>query len=377
MPNDFKPEDIKNYAKAQGYLNDRGEVKDDMAGFQAWADAKKYGVTAEQFDQALGMQAGTTSAWTKKQGLGLLDGVIAPPAPPPSPVNPAVPTPAAGTTTSAMNMGDLGSMIANIVQGVRGATPAAPPAPTQPAAWQPSAAQLAGIDSSQRIAGLLDGPTARQAERQAMERANQRGLLNSSMAVEGAQEAMISNAAEIANADANRFLSLTQAGMQRDTTLDSLFARAGFDERNLQLKAGNDMVADGVNFGLKDAASVRDDNAQYMRDLQTVALDTVRDRQNVAATREYNDRVRQEGYDREDVQTGQALQGAYATQLTGLRDKYNAEVAEIENSDLPPEVKAARVAETKSRYQALVTITNSIFKAMPQWQSQWSQLQLT
>lgn len=406
----YTNDDIYNYAKGMGYLDANGQVKDEAAGRALWTDAQKYGVSLNQLDSAFGWDSGTSQNWLTQRGLYTAPTTpstpTAPvttggtstntatnttttqsPSAPASPTNVYNPTPAAGTTaqTNATNPADFTAMINSIVAGIRGTPVAA--APEKPAAFVMTPEMLAGISAQDRIGGLLSGPTAQQASREALALANQRGLLNSSMAVEGANEAMIRNAADIAAGDANRYGSLLATGINRDLALDQLFARAGFDERMQGLDANSRLASDAANFALKDAASVRDSNADWQRQLQTFGLESARDNAITASTRAYNDSVRTQQWAREDQQqidlwaredatTSKGLQGLYGQQLLGLRDQMNAEIASTEGADLPADVKAARVQEVQQRYTVLLELTNSIFNVMPGWRNEWAQLEL-
>lgn len=101
------------------------------------------------------------------------------------------------------------------------------------------------VTEDQTVAGQVKGlisansPLMQQAETKALQQANQRGLLNSSMAVGAAQDATINAALPIAQADAARYGQA--AGYNADTT--NKFNAAAFDAAN-QSKA---FEADATN----------------------------------------------------------------------------------------------------------------------------------
>lgn len=77
--------------------------------------------------------------------------------------------------------------------------------------------------TAEHLHGILDkdSPLNRQAETQGLQRANQRGLLNSSMAVSGAQDAVTSNAVPIATQDAGFQQGLEAQRQQHGQTLSA------------------------------------------------------------------------------------------------------------------------------------------------------------
>lgn len=412
----YSNQDIVDYARAMGYLNAEGVIKDDTTAKALYTDAQRYGVSANQLDQAFGMQPGLSQRWITGNGLGNLTGSVGAPAPPPTPYNakpynrsysPFRSSGGGGSLLgSSIDAGGISSMINDIMSGMGGDVPGAP---NKPGSFTMTQEMLDGIDTGKRINSLLDSPTARRAEDLAMIRGNRRGLLNSSMTAEAANQAMIAEAGNIASGDADRYLSLLSTGLNNDASMDRLFAQAGFDERNLQLRDRNDTRRGLLEFSLNDAADIRDSNLEYQRDRERTSDEREyddywrgidREREDYWADRNErntdrrrtedwgrddrmrsedwarDDLLRTEDWSREDNLAGQAVRGAYSQQLLGLRDGLNEEISAIENSDLPPEVKAARVAEIRGRYQTLMQLTNDIFTALPQWQDEWTQLTL-
>ena len=308
---------------------------------------------------------------------------------------PAVPQPPGGgtsttTTPPAQQSFDPNSFAASMQAWTRQLTDSLRPAPapvTMPAAWSPSQAQLDGISAERRIPGLLTGATAQAAAQQAMGRANARGLLNSSMAVEGANNAMIANAADIAGGDATRFGGLLQTQVNNDAQMQRMGYQSQLNERQSGVDQGYKLDTMGVNM-MNDAIKFDANNAR---------ADTVygRDRADFVADRDKNSWDSQRIYERNradtlvdratseartdalrDDATGVALQAAYTTEVDGIKDGLNREVAAIQQSDLPPDVKQAQVQEATARAQVNVQLTNSLFQNMPKWKTEWSQLTL-
>lgn len=123
--------------------------------------------------------------------------------------------------------------------------PANQPAPVAPATAAKAVATPWNASPDQTTAGQLeaiidkDSPLMQQAKTKAAQQANARGLMNSSMAVGAAQNAVIEAAAPIANADAALAANRAQFNAQNQTQISGLnateqnkFLMQGLDNNN-------------------------------------------------------------------------------------------------------------------------------------------------
>lgn len=161
------------------------------------------------------------------------------------------------------------------------------------------------------------GNYTNQLVRQAAERATQafasRGLLNSSMAVQAAQEAAISKAAEIASQDASAY---------RNQAIKNQDAQNDFNKTNLTYE-------------------------------QQIALKQI-------------DQLST------DQQTASSLRKDYVSSITGANTTYNNRVDVINRTQMAIEDKNAAIASAASDRDNEISVLNNIYKAMPGWSESWT-----
>lgn len=418
----YTPDEIKTYLKDVHGITPGANV-DDATASKILSDSRAYGIGHADVSSAMGWNPQQVSAWVANNSPA--PNTRQPPGPPQVPMTPQTPrvpipsaTGSSTTTTPAASTGIPESQkLSNDGYKNPVAAPAPAPAPAafdpnsfaesmreftqslvtslrpqpveikMPEPWRPSWEDLNGISAEKRIPGLLTGETAKAAGRLALGDYNKRGLLNSSMAVEGANNAMIANAAEIAGGDATRFGGLLQTQINNDAAMARLGVQGQIAERQSGIDQGYKLDTLGVNMmgdALKfDAGNKRDDfvYGRNRGDLLTDRADA-RDYEGRLYARgradQLDDRTHLEG--RADAQreeaTDTALQTAYATATATIKDGLNREIAAIQQSDLPPDVKQAQVAEAITRAKVNVQLTNSLFSNMPKWKAEWSQLTL-
>jgi hypothetical protein len=183
-----------------------------------------------------------------------------------------------------------------------------------------------------RIQGLLsqNNPVLLQARNRALDAFAQRGLLNSSMAQEAAQEAMIAKAIEIAGPDAATYFE--QSNLNQDWT--NKFAQT---QQNQQYNLQN-----------------MDVQQQYSRELKT--LDQSFTEQNL------------------DKQQAFTLRQNYLQSVGNYETQYNQAVLAIQGTEMAVEDKTAAIQSMTQQRDNNVFMTTQAFAAMPEWVSEWSQL---
>jgi len=149
-------------------------------------------------------------------------------------------------------------------------TPSLLPAPAQVTAAQGTATAIdptslvapTAVTSEDRIAGILNrgGPLMQQAATSGTQQAASRGLLNSSMAVQAAQGAVIQAATPIGTNDAN---SLNQMAVQNANTQNQAITQnANATNTFAQMNTGNQQQASTQNANATNTASQFNANTQ-------------------------------------------------------------------------------------------------------------------
>lgn len=172
-----------------------------------------------------------------------------------------------------------------------------------------------------RIKNLLDAnnPVIRQAGDRAMAQFAQRGLMNSSMAIEAANEAMTSKAIEIAGPDAQRYYT----NRRENVDWNNKFSQA-------------------------------DQNHQYDLENQKVSTDT------------YAKNA--------DVSQKNTLQQNYLTYVAQANDVMSKSIQAIQSADMSPDAKTSQIAEIQMVFSNAMTTYKETFKKMPAWKDEWAAL---
>ncbi|CAB4159041.1 hypothetical protein UFOVP707_46 [uncultured Caudovirales phage] len=410
MATSYSDDDVRAYIRAMGWADQNGVVKAENAQ-KIYDAANTYKIDTTQLNRAMGWTDPNNNAntWITGNNKAPLTGTApatTTPAPPPTTAGPPAPTPAgspaptpapagpapvAPTQAQAISMGDISSMIQSIMAGVNAASPPPPPAPALPPAWQPTQQQLDGISAESRIPGLLSGAVAQRAGEQALAGANRRGLLNSTMALESSGQAMLSEASNIASGDAGRFLSLTQSGLDRDFGLEREAFRAGIDERMEGIRDRNTTRRGLLDFALDDQRDVRDSNVRYARERADTAderayqdgvseRDWSRERTGIREGWARADQVRDADWAREDRNANRNLENAartaYVNGVNNITTDLATRISQIQNSDLPPDVKQAQIAAERAAAPVKLRWFNELAKMIPGWKQEWEVLEL-
>lgn len=122
---------------------------------------------------------------------------------------------------------------------------------------QVAAAQAAGTTTSQQLTGILNkgGALMQQAATAGNQQAAQRGLLNSSMGVQAAQNAVIGAAGNIAQADANAINATNQFNTSNQQRTNEL--NAGVQNDWTKFNAQNQSAMNQWNAGQQNEATLK------------------------------------------------------------------------------------------------------------------------
>ncbi len=272
------------------------------------------------------------------------------------------------------------------------------PAATAPASAQPAAYNAGGMQGpgvltvgdnslvSSQLQKLLekDSPYLQLARARAAEASNARGLLNSSIAA-GAGVLAATDAAlpiaqndaatygrtDLANFDAaNQFArDANQMGFQSaENAANRAFqssrdaAQYANEQSMAQFNANErmrQMQFDAQNQSARDAAQFQ---FQAQRDAASAANDLSRIQyQTDQALRVY------------DAQNTTNLAAAYRADSKALLNDYQVDARRIQESDMDAGVKQAQLNELRSSYVTRSTLTNSLYRSAPAWNSEWAQ----
>lgn len=197
-----------------------------------------------------------------------------------------------------------------------------------------------------RIQGLLSAsnPVIQQAGNRAMQQFQQRGLLNSSMAIQAANEAMTSKAIEIAGPDAATY---TKTGMLNQTENNAFAGREQQFGYDMQKQTAADAARGGLQAQQDAAALVR----------QTAGNADVRADAAAKATENSSH--------------------LYADGVNTIEREYLAAVDIINNQDIPAATKTQRIAERRRLTNQSITAWNAASKSLSGWSDQWAVLATT
>lgn len=175
--------------------------------------------------------------------------------------------------------------------------------------------------------GNYTNPVVRQAAERAMQAFAGRGLLNSSMAVQAAQEAAIAKAIEIVGPDAQRFFEQGRANQDWANKFNQDALNNAAELEKARILAQLDLEKLRTEYGLREDAS------------------------NVANA--FN------------------LRQNYMNQLANIQSNYQQMVNNINQSGIRPEDKEAAIRDAASTRDAELAYTNDMYSRMPGWSQQW------
>lgn len=287
-----------------------------------------------------------------------------------------------------------------------------------------------GISSAYRANDLMsaNSPLLSQARARAMEQANARGLLNSTGALEAGTQAMLSEAGNYGQADANNYLGLLQTDRNNDAQMQRLATSAGFEDALFSRKDASDyrdklMGYSANTFGdaMKNQFNVEADNRDFAQTMQRDAVTRANDRIDTGTTRAYNDYWKNVDLSRDDAIRAETrgntlsdraldrnqfvqdrdylrgifesdrtynenrtdtlsleslerdLRGNYASAINAVTTDLAKQIQAIQmDGNLEPEDKIAHIQIAKDVARTSIEVKNLLFTSMPEWKSEWA-----
>lgn len=187
-----------------------------------------------------------------------------------------------------------------------------------------------------RVNGLLEtdangnyiNPVIQQAVNRQLQSANARGLLNSSMAIQAAQEAAFSKAIEIAGPDAQRY----------------------YDNRRANVNTGNQFAADEIGQQYVQENKATDQKNTLERD----AIQNQQQQENKATDQEFT------------------LRQDYQKAVANVSSNYQRQIDTINASNMTPEDKSVAIAQATQMRDGEIAYQNNVFSKMPGWKTEWA-----
>lgn len=367
---DALPDGTKDYADAtaQGYY----KARDAADGQWLWTKAgemKAYDTTGMAMtDTGFGRSIPTASAnlpsasyiaggpQTKvKDAIGTNPGGVA--APDGGPAFTIGPGPVA---TGALPAATTAAQITPPPGGVApGATGALPTSLTGAATYAPNDSSLVAKQLQALLAS--DSPYVQRARTRAMEYANSRGGLNSSIAAGAGEGAAIDAAMPIAQADASAHL-----GSLRDNA----------NALNQFGAAGNAFQFQGAlntqNAGITTARDAAQFGYQTQLNAQGAAINTARDSAQFANRLTEMRATTDEQIRLMDKQQGTNLYASYRTSSENIQNDYAAAIQAIQVSDMDADVKSAQIANLQNLTIARQNFLSTIYSNSPGWSADWA-----
>lgn len=248
-----------------------------------------------------------------------------------------------------------------------------------------------------------DNPLMQSARTAALQGMNSRGLLNSSMAGEAAQKAVIDSAMPIAQQDAETYRIAAKSNQDAENEARQFVANAQNQRDIDNAKLATEVSLQNVKMQL-DAAIANQDNAR------TVMLENAKNNL-TAQLAVYSANVQAEtanaqmqnnlniaqgnamsGTLSDIIQGNQAatnswnqlnsnqqfqLQQSYNGTMTGLNTWANSQYMTIQNSDMPEDQKNAAYQNVQTVVQNSADMNNALFSSSPQWSKSFATINIT
>lgn len=194
-----------------------------------------------------------------------------------------------------------------------------------------------------------DSPLLQQARAKAMQTANSRGLLNSSLAAGAGEEAAISQALPIATTDANTFFQQARANQEAQNAANIAAANAA---NNAAIaRSGYDAQAKLAELSNTAASSRLEQQAQYDASLLDKKLA-------VENSSRSSDNLWKFGAD-------------YINKSLSTQSWMTDKIATIQGSNLSPEDKQAAIDGTQALAANMQTSMNAVYSKIPGWKQEW------
>lgn len=203
-------------------------------------------------------------------------------------------------------------------------------------------------------------PLMQRAASQGKALANQRGLLNSSIAAQSAQNAVIENAAPIAAQNAQAYQQAAGANQEAEQQAAQLNTQQAFQQQATNTAAVNraQEMAAANKFDLDKMAKAGEIDLNQLRTEYGLRDAQLKLQQQIAA---------------EQTQLGQGndLQKAYVANSNTLMNNYLNGWFKIQESEMTPEQKTAALGEYNATIRTWTNVLNTAYGSLPAWQNEW------
>jgi hypothetical protein len=201
-----------------------------------------------------------------------------------------------------------------------------------------------------------------------------RGLLNSSMAIEAANEAMIAKAIEIAGPDAETYFKQSNLNQQYTNQFANNWQQQQYNLQNLgvqnqytQSNMGLQNQYDQSNMGLQDKFAK-----------ENMGLQNQYTQSNMGLQNQYAKELAtlQQSFSQSNVSQAQAnnLQTNYLTTVSRIEEQFTAEMSRIQSLEMSPEDKTIAIEQAQLARDSSIRLTTLAYTQMPGWSPQWSRL---
>ncbi len=203
-------------------------------------------------------------------------------------------------------------------------------------------------------------PLMQRAASQGKALANTRGLLNSSLAAQSAQNAVIENAAPIAAQNAQAYQQATSANQATQQEAYKLNAEQAFAQQAANTEA--------VNRAQELAAQTAADEAKDWRAhwYNMEELSTEYGLRN-AQLELQNEIATEQG----ELSQGNDLQKSYVSDSNTLMTNYFNGWFKIQESDMTAEEKTAALEEYNATIRTWTDVLNTAYGSLPAWEDEW------
>lgn len=216
-----------------------------------------------------------------------------------------------------------------------------------------------GTSVASRVSGLLtpDNPLMQQARTGALQQSNSRGMLNTSMATQAGEAAVVNAAVPIATADATN---------AQQTKLNSATIQSQKDLQAVDLKAQNDRLAQtlGSNEKLQEAqlAAQKEQLGMQLTQQEKLAVNDLN-----AAQQRLNDQLKSN----ETISTNslnEQSQNSIAQAVTANNGYYNSNFQAIANNkDIPADVRNAYLTHISDLSNSQMKLLSDVYGVNLNW----------
>ena len=216
-----------------------------------------------------------------------------------------------------------------------------------------SQVQLANITAS-------GAPLMQRAKALGTAQAQSRGLLNTSIAGQAAQNAVIESATPFALQDAEAYGRAAAANQEAEQQARQLNVQQGFQREAASTAA--------VNRAQEMAAANQFDLAK-MREAGQIDLEQLKTEYGLRnAQLQIQNQIAKE---QTNLAQGNDLQKAYVSNSNTLMNNYLNGWFKVQESAMTPEQKTAALNEYNATIRTWTTVLNTAYASMPQWQQEW------